>query len=55
MIGVSGSDVLAGRAAATRTILLRAGLSGAATKRAPAAWPADAEVGDLPAAVDLLL
>jgi len=55
MIGDSASDVLAGRAAGTLTILLRAGRSGAAVRPVPVAQPADAVAGDLPAAVELLL
>ena len=55
MIGDSPSDVLAGRAAGTRTILLRAGLSGPTLQSVPAVRAADAEASDLSAAVDLLL
>jgi len=49
MIGDSDSDLLAGRAAGTSTILLRPGAGGSA------ATHADAVAGDLPSAVGLIL
>ena len=51
IVGDSGSDLMAGRAAGTSTILIRPGAAGPA---APGAG-ADAVVSDLPAAVRLIL